>query len=79
MSVRECLNHSGPQNRQSCWIQIYGSVPPPPKILLSEPRKQSRSVLGYPADIGLQTWNAKSMMPKVHIQINCATYLVTCR
>ena len=32
----------------------------PPQILLCEPREQSRSVLGYRADFGLQTWNAKS-------------------
>ena len=80
MSAKKCFYTSGPQNRQSCVESVnlrkcpeLGTPPPPKKkILLCEPCEQSCSVLGYPSDFGLQTWNAKSTMPEVCIQFYCA-------
>ena len=36
---------------------------------LCEPHEQICSILGYPADFGLQTWNAKRTMPKANVQV----------
>ena len=47
--------------------------PPTLKISLREPSEQSHSILRYSAELRLQTWNANSTMPEVHVHTYCAT------
>ena len=53
--------------------QIRHHPPPPLKISLREPSEQSHFILRYSAELRLQTWNANSTMPEVHVHTYCAT------
>ena len=75
MSDKNILNPSGVQNKQSC-VELFNLQKCPelgttPKISLHEPREQSRSVLRYPVELGLQTWNANSTMSEVCAHTYC--------
>ena len=62
------LNSSKLQNRQFCMETFsHGSVLG--QFSLCEPHEQICSILGYPVDFGLQTWNVKSTMPEANVQV----------
>ena len=63
------LNPFGLQNRHLIEVSWNFS--------LCELCEQSHSILRYPTELGLKTWNVNSMMPEVYVQVYSVTHLAT--